>query len=887
MPHFKFSAWLGLACAAALLVSLGRASGEKNEVVYTADFSTTVLGMIPHDWTDLINLRPTPNWAVDGKGFLRPMLKGGTSLLVCAGKGSRFRQLTDAVATAEFKLTEDDTVSFGVVGRLQNGDNYYLARFTGSSRLELLRVKDGAEVPLDRVALSQATRMRPTGQIALERFREGSVWSLALEMRGEMLTARVFDGRGREMARIDAADREFPAGAVGLRATAFAAAKSFKLIAEVSSLPVLQAPSTVAGDSVREYPVVRPEWAFEKLNTPPERLAGGYDVIVAGAGTGGWAAAIQASRLGARVLLLEETDWIGGQMSAAAVTTMDEAGLWKKFPVRERGLYREFHESMVNYYYTLDKDPYVTYYAYPDQLEGGYEPKATRAQLYGFIKYAREHGGLLDLSVRSRVVAVQKRGETVTGISLEVAGDGTSIRRDVACKILIDATEYGDVIPLTGARYRVGNGTSDRIDPAALVQDHTWTAVVREYPEGVPEHLRIEAPPPGYEELAGRRYRKFQRTGALIWGGVGKEVKGPRDWRVYFAWRGMVDAESPLTGARSARRHTQCGFNGGNDYPVTAATIEDPARRLLDEREGIYRTLGALYYFQQVLGLNWSLAEDEGYATPYNRWKMKALNLRADLEALATHLPQQPYVRECRRIIGLHTLVAGDLTRFEEAKHFPTSVAMGDYFMDLDHGETAHAVEAGLDIGEPPRGSGPFQVPFEVFIPEKIDGFIPAEKNISQSRLANGATRLQPITMLTGQAAGTIAALAVRHQVQPRQLPPILVQAALLEAGSTLVQRWYADVEWGTPLWQATQLLSLHHVLDAAGPFDKNEGPIGGTWRWRSEETLTEADRVAALSRLRELAGTKPLQLEDAVRAKTRGDFALVASAALVAGLSN
>ena len=44
--------------------------------------------------------------------------------------------------------------------------------------------------------------------------------------------------------------------------------------------------------------------------------------------------------------------------------------------------------------------------------------------------------------------------------------------------------------------------------------------------------------------------------------------------------------------------------------------------------------------------MNWSLAEDEGYDTPYNREKMKQLDLRPDLDELAVHLPQLPYVRE-------------------------------------------------------------------------------------------------------------------------------------------------------------------------------------------------------------------------------------------------
>ena len=444
--------------------------------------------------------------------------------------------------------------------------------------------------------------------------------------------------------------------------------------------------------------------------------------------------------------------------------------------------------------------------------------------LYGFIKEARERGAVLDLSLRTRVSGVQKQGDLVNGATLTFP-DGTT--QNLPCKVLIDATEYGDVLPLNGARYRVGNVTSDTLSPAALVQDHTWTCVVREYPGGVPAHLQIKEPPPGYEQGSGRRYRKYTNDGVVIWGGAGKGCKGPRHWSAYFAWRSVADADSPLIGESSQWRHTQCGFNGGNDYPVTVATIENPARRLIDEREGIYKTLGALCYFQHELGVNWSLAEDEGYAAGYNRAKMKQLNLRPDLEALAVHLPQQPYVRECRRIIGVQTLTAHDLGRFEQAKHVESSVAMGDYFMDLDHGKTGHAIEVDLDSGELPKGGGPFQVPFEVFIPEKVDGFIPAEKNISQSRLANGATRLQPITMLTGQAAGTIAALAAKQNIQPRAVKPWQVQQALLDSGCTLIQRWYADVPYGTELWRATQLLAQGECASHSHQRRRDRGGAG------------------------------------------------------------
>ena len=847
-----------IALAAASIASITSSAAEpQDNILYSEEFAQTSYGRTPKGWSDLTNVRPSRNWAVDGNGRLRFVIKNKTGLLAYSGYTAEPKPasaLSNAIITAEFSKTEDDAVSFGIAGRVQDRDNYYLARFTGTNRLELMIVKNGVANALDAVPVDDLKERRPTGRVTLRRYPAGEQWSMTLRMEGDHIETAVFDSEGKVQARLSAINGEFKKGCPGFCCTRFASASSI----QIAAIKFFEAKADAARLARRnaaisaaepDYPVVKAQWKTSELDMPQTQLAKDYDVIVAGAGMGGWATAVQAARLGARVLLLEETDWIGGQMAAAAVTTMDEDSVWMKFPVRERGLYREFHESMTLHYLTMEKDPQVAYYGWPDQMEGGYEPKAARAVMYGFIKEARDRGAVLDLSLSTRVTAVKKQSDTVKGATL-TAADGST--REVASKVLVDATEYGDVIPLTGARYRVGNVTSHKLDPAALVQDHTWTCVVREYPGGVPEHLIVKEPPPGYAKGSGKRYRKYTNDGPIIWGGAGKGYKGPRHWSAYFAWRGMADSDSPLIGEASWQRHTQCGFNGGNDYPVTVATVEDSAQRALDEREGIYKTLGALYYFQHDLGLNWSLAEDEGYATEANRAKMKSLDLRPDLEALAVHLPQHPYVRECRRIIGMETLTAHDLGRFEQAKHVTTSVAMGDYFMDLDHGKTGHAIEEGLDGGELPRpGGGPFQVPFGVFIPEKVDGFIPAEKNLSQSRLANGATRLQPITMLTGQAAGTIAALAAKQGVQPRALKPLAVQQALLASGSTLIQRWYADVPWGTELWRATQLLALYKIMDRPGEIDReNDVPLASKAMWGANEPLSYDEMEKVISSL-------------------------------------
>ncbi len=870
MPLSKLLQTTSGLCCLSLFIAVPSLVATGVTVKSSETFSSTQYGRSPADWFDAMNSRPSRAWAVDGNGFLRQLIKKQfgpypddfAGLLLFAGDGQTINAtmaLTDGVIVARFKKTEDDCVSFGIAARASDQNNFYLARFSGNDRLELLKMKAGVLTNIDfipPITETETLRLsgtRPPGLITWNHYREGELWTLRFDLKGDILTAVVRDAGGREQAKVQARDGDLKSGYAGLRCTRFAAAASFQLDATAGDGRLSASPARFRAP---DYPIVKPQWKTTELDTPRKEIASSYDVIIAGGGTGGFGAAMQAARLGAKVLLLEETDWLGGQM-AAGVTTMDEASDWWKYPVRERGIYREFHESMILHYQTLDKDPMFAYYTYPHQTEGGYEPRVVRAVLYGFIQQEREHGGTIDVSLRSRITAVKKDGESVRGVTVEFADEKGVTTKQITCKQLIDATEYGDVIPLTGARYRSGNTISPNFDLKAPVQDHTWLAIVREYPEGVPAHLQIKSPPPGYEKLK-KSFGRFEEHGFQVWGAEAKGLKPPIHWRRYFAWRGLVDSTSPLTGARSTERHTRSGFNGGNDYPVTCATLESPAQRLIDERDGIYRSLGVLYYFQQELGLPWSLAEDEGYNTFYNRQKMRKLDIRADLLPLCTHLPQQPYVRESRRIVGIYGLSGNDLEfRDDQAKLFPTSVAMGDYGMDLDHGDTANSIEPDLDSGELARHSGPFMVPFESFIPEKVDGFIAAEKNISQSRRANGSTRMQPITMLTGQAAGAIAALAVKQGVQPRHLNPLQVQSALLDAGSTLVPRWHVDVPFRSPIWKATQLLALYQVMDRPGQLTHDRRPLGVDNPWGVNEPLRGSELEKSLARLCELSGVK------------------------------
>lgn len=586
----------------------------------------------------------------------------------------------------------------------------------------------------------------------------------------------------------------------------------------------------------------RPFTAEPLAATPPEQLRPGYDVVIAGAGTGGCGAAIQAARMGRSVLLLEETDWVGGQMNAAAVTSMDEGGTL----VRERGLYRELCGLIAAHYQPLGLNCETAYWFRHVCVE----PRVGRRLLHVMLADAKG-AGTLDLALRARVTRVLKKGDTVTGVEIEGAGHAGRVTRTVHSRILVDATECGDVIPLTGARYRVGNCLSDAVDPARRVQDNTWCAVVRRYPDAAPPGLLITSPPPGYTDAVHKGFLK-----SLVLGeGIHAVTNRPWNFETFIGYRGMPDSSRRGDAPPVTRTH----LNFNNDYPNTVADLEDPARRLQTQRAMRLKTLHLLYYIQHTLEKkDWSVADDEGYDTPYNCAEIDAwLAERPDLapyRPILIRLSVMAYTRESRRIVGLHTLTAREIERYPgKPARFATCVALGDYGVDLHGSMRPQDMEPGLDRPEDipdhrfgSRGTGPFAIPFESFIPEMTDGFLPAEKNLSQSRLANGATRLQPHTLLMGQAVGAIAALAVQHGVQPRALDPVLVQLALLDAKDTLFLAPVADIRQSHPDWKAVQLALTRSLLLLDGACFRPQAP------------LTPEELAAALKRLSDSKAPPP-----------------------------
>jgi hypothetical protein len=503
------------------------------------------------------------------------------------------------------------------------------------------------------------------------------------------------------------------------------------------------------------------------------QVAGGYDVVVAGAGTGGIGAAVQAGRMGARVLLLEETDYIGGQAAAAGVSTIDVGT-----ETYNEGLYREF-ENKIRAFYKSRNVPTWWPYCVTSSCFG---PKEIRDILTGMINNV----GGITLKTRTKVTSVQKSGSQITGVTL-------SSGESISTKVLIDATEYGDVIPLTGASYRVGNdllrGVSASPGANVCIQDITYTAVIKKYPNDiVPENLKFTSPPPGYSE-------NIVRFAGVVTDTATDAQRYPTSWDVHNRYRGMANP-----GLYIPNTVTKTGINWANDFPgggglMQAKYLTDKNYRKQINCEAKLRTIQFLYYVQQSAKMRgWAISTDEGYDTPYNRAENDCGSLiPPELKTIEHNLPVMPYVRESIRGVGLHTLTAREIKR-PNFKPFNSTIGVGTYPTDLHNCNAGGSLESEFESADDAtyHSGGPFEVPLESLISSEVDGLIFAEKNLSQSRLTNGATRLQPSTMNIGQAAGALAALAARNDISPKSVPVLQVQQKVLDADGVI--RPFSDV---------------------------------------------------------------------------------------------
>ena len=514
---------------------------------------------------------------------------------------------------------------------------------------------------------------------------------------------------------------------------------------------------------------VQPVSAQESLRT---------DVLVVGGGTAGTAAGIQSARSGVNTIIAEPGPWLGGMLSAAAVSATDgnhnmPSGIWAEFRSAVYARYGGPGKVATGWVSNTHFEPRVADSILKAMVSA--TPRLTVKYGYAFIA---------PLITSGRVAGARFR-DLSTG-------------RDVIirARCVIDATDLGDVLAGAGAAYDLGMEasliTGEKVNvpvSSDIIQDMTFAAILKDY--GRDADCTIVRPS-GYDAMEfDGCCRDFCSRPEKLTTNVSKEqmldyAKLPNG-KYLINWPGK-----------------------GNDIYLNMVEMNE-AGRAEAIRLAKAKTIRFIYFLQTEMGFrNLGLADDE-FPTP-------------------DRLPIMPYLREGRRLRGITRIDLNHIaTPFAiPAPLYRTGIAVGDYPVDHHHRENLNAPQ---HLGFYPVPS--FNIPLGALIPEKIDGLIVAEKCISVSNVANGTTRLQPVVLLTGQAAGMLAARSVSMKTQPRNVPVRSVQQGLIDAKAYLMP--YYDVKPEHPFFRDIQLIGATGILKGVGePFQW----ANRTWFYPTRQVL-------------------------------------------------
>ncbi|MEU4624756.1 FAD-dependent oxidoreductase [Actinoplanes sp. NPDC023801] len=495
------------------------------------------------------------------------------------------------------------------------------------------------------------------------------------------------------------------------------------------------------------------------------------DVLVIGGGLGGVAAALAALRAGRTVLLTEEHAWLGGQLTSQAVPP-DEHSWVERFGVTAS--YRALRDGIRDYYrahYPLTDRARRTRDLNPGAGHVSrlcHEPRVAVAVIEAMLAPYRGSGRLTVLQP-AVPVAADTDGDRVTAVTVGHLGDEIVL----TAPYVLDATETGDLLPMTGTEYvtgaesraETGEPNAPEIgDPANMQALSVCFAI--DHVDG--DHT-VDRP---------ARYDFWRSYQPSFWGAPMLSWQTPNPRTLQISTRSftpnpdddpwLVNADQRVnpgdgnlwTFRRIAARRN---FTGGL-YPSDICLVnwpmidyfEQPYAGAPDptavERAARELSFSVLYWLQTE-----APRSDGGTGWP-------GLRLRGDVTGGADGLAMAPYVRESRRIRAEYTVVEQDLSleiRGDKgAASYADSVGVGMYRIDL-HPSTGG--DNYIDVA-----SCPFEIPLGALIPQRVENLLPAGKNIGTTHITNGSYRLHPVEWNAGEVAGALAAFCLGRGVSPR-----------------------------------------------------------------------------------------------------------------------
>ena len=480
------------------------------------------------------------------------------------------------------------------------------------------------------------------------------------------------------------------------------------------------------------------------------------EVLIVGGGTGGTAAGIQSARSGAKTWIVEQTPWLGGMLTAAGVSCTDgnndlHSGIWE-----------EFRQALYKHYKTKNLFPgWVS--------ETCFEPHVGDSIFKAWTANEKNlqvvYGWYFDK-------VLKKDNKVLGALFVNTKGE----RLAVNAAVTVDATDLGDVFADAGAGYDLGTENStqsgEKIAPGKtnVIQDLTWAATLQDYGRGANKTI---AAPPGYDPA------KYYCSTS----------EAPCNGKPYAANTQKVLDYGKLRVSKGAADKYMLNWPAhGNDCYLDVVEMK-PIDREQEYAKAKNQTLGFIHFLQTELKQkHMGLAEDE----------------------MDHGMAFIPYNREGRRVRGVVRLNIDHIKSPYHYNLYRTGIAVGDYPVDHHHAQYPGKVPP-IPFPQIPS----FSVPLGALIPENIDGLIVCDKGISVSNIANGTTRLQPVVLLTGQAAGILAAKSIQEKKKPRNVELSEIQDALLKSKCYLEP--FVDVKSDDPAWEGIQRIGSMGIIKGVG----------------------------------------------------------------------
>ncbi len=549
-----------------------------------------------------------------------------------------------------------------------------------------------------------------------------------------------------------------------------------------------------------------PLFAAPLLGEPAHRIAAGHlarqhevelsaDLVIIGGGLGGCAAALAALRHGRRVILTEETDWIGGQLTQQAVPPDENAWIETIGCTRS---YQSLRAGIRDYYkqhYPLTARAKSNAHLNPGN---GWvsrlccEPRVALAVLNEmFAPYIAT--GQLRLLLRHKPTAADVHRDRVRSVRVVDLESGQ--QRTLHAPYFADATELGDLLPMTGTEYVVGAESQ-----AQTGEPHAKATPEPDNMQGFTSCFAIDYRPGEDHVIDKPRDYAFWRDLRLPGDGTDTfaflsfdepDVKrigfDPDTRKGFWSYRRVLDRDLFTPGAYDSDvtlvNWSQNDYSFGSLCDVGA----DVAAQHVDRAKQL--SLSLLYWLQT------EAPRPDGGAG----WK--GLRLRPDVVGTADGLAKYPYIRESRRIHAEFTVleqhVLADLRMRDTgasreqvtAQLFADTVGIGHYSMDLHRTTRGDRGRYGATL--------PFQIPLGALIPRRMENLLPACKNIGVTHLTNGCYRLHPIEWNIGESVGSLVAYCLERKQSPRA---VLHGATRLRAFQTMLEQAGVPLRWPSML---------------------------------------------------------------------------------------